>query len=132
MFKFSTLSASYKIAFAVSVFFLVNAIVSMNIVLLPSFASYIIGFSVGIASGFAALQVHKRRTDFDANDVQIEVAIELVKQLSAMNVKTATKAVPADVLALIYAAKAHFPEAAKPLQVEGTQTDTDFSGITLC
>jgi hypothetical protein len=125
MFNFSKLSGSYKIALAISVFFLVNAIVSMNIVLLPSFASYIIGFSVGIASGFAAFEMHKRRTDFDANDVQIEAAIKLCKQFSALNVNTMTD--PSEVLALIYASKAHFPEG----KIEVTQNDTDFSSVAL-
>lgn len=131
MFKFSALSDSYKIALAISLFFLINSVVSINISLLPSFTGYLIGFAVGITSGFVALHLHKSRQEFDASDVQIEVALDLCKQFSSLQSKT-VKSTPCEVYQLIFAAKAHFPEASKPLYVDGTQSDAVAPKVALC
>ncbi|WP_139313529.1 hypothetical protein [Rhodoferax antarcticus] len=84
MFKFRSISDSYKIALAISVFFLINCLVSMNIESMPSFATYIIGFTVGIVCCFVGLSL-RRRHEFTATDAQIEVALDLCKQLSAID-----------------------------------------------
>lgn len=115
-------SDAQKIAIVISVFFLINSTISMNIALLPSFASYILGFSVGILSGYVGLMMLKRRKVFEASDVQIDIALDLCKQFSAVQGKL-VKATPSEVYHLICAAKVHFPEAKPILESKPDVTD---------
>lgn len=126
MFKFRSLPQTYKIVFAISVFFLVNMAVSMNIGSLPSFSTYIIGFSVGVLCSFLGLAMQRKQRKFDATDLQMEISLDLCNQLSAMPVKV-SKGLPPEIIHIVYAAKAYFGEANMPMNVvvdESPKTQT--------
>jgi len=114
--SFSKMSDGYKIALLASLFFLVNAMVSSNLEKLSSLPAYLIGFVIGIASAFVGYSLNKERRTFLETDVQIEVAIGLCKQLSALPVRV-VKSTPSEVSHFIYAAKAYYPEIPKSVEM---------------
>ena len=112
----SKLPTTYRIALAIAVFFLANATISMGIDRFAPFAAYIVGFAVGLGSACFGLAFQKQRRVFFENDLQIQVGIDLCKQLAAVPTPIA-KSTPAEVVHIIYAAKAYFPEKSKSLDL---------------
>jgi hypothetical protein len=124
------LSDSYKIALAVSLFFILNVVISSNLERFNSVSAYIVGFSIGIASAFFGFGLHKRRKTFVETDAQIEMSIELCKQLSVVAPRV-IKATPAEVAHVIYAAKAFYCGVEKPAPVVQQTEVADFEKIEL-
>lgn len=124
----SKLSDNYKIAFLSSVFFLVNALVSSNLEKFDSLPAYLIGFTIGIASAFVGYSLNKRRRTFSETDVQIEVSVNLCKQLSVLPARVIKSTSP-EVFHLICAAKAYYPEAQKAAEPDVLDVKTKSSNV---
>jgi len=100
----------------ISVFFLINSAISLNIEILPSFGAYIVGFFIGVVCVFIGVMFNEQRREFDATDIQIEIAVDLCKQFSAIPAKI-IKGTPSEIYHLVYATKAYFPENGKSIDV---------------
>jgi hypothetical protein len=125
------LSDSHKIAFAVSCFFIVNVVITSNLDRFNVVSAYIVGFSIGIASAFFGFGLHKRRKTFVETDGQIEMAVELCKQLSVVSPRV-IKSTPAEVAHIIYASKAFYAGVEKTNAPVTNQLErADFEKIEL-
>jgi len=115
--KFSrSLSPAYRMAFFISVFFLVNSFITAYIDVFSPYASYICGFGIGVLAAVTGSAVHRRHRNVDATDVQVEIAVDLCKQMASLSADI-SKGLPSEIYHLVYASKAYFQEAGEVLEV---------------